>query len=279
MNKIRHKISWYVLGGIGLLLVVFITWQEFKKPPSVADWQPALAVMPTATFNGNFATVHNVRNFRYDQSGNPVQIAYYDKTYDLTKLTKVWYLTDPFKGLSVAAHTFVSFEFSDGNYLSVTIEARLVKGQQYNLFSGILHSYPIMYIAADEKDAIFVRANINKDQLYMYPVKLSKPENGRLLFVGMLQTMDDLAAHPAWYNTLWANCTSSIAYEINRVSPGRLSYFSWQLALTGYADKLALKAGLLDTNLPLAEARDKYYISTKSQQIGYVPNYSQLIRQ
>jgi hypothetical protein len=278
-NKKHHKIRWYILGGIGLLLVVFIAWQEFKKPPLTGDWQPALAVLSSADFNGNLVTVHNVRNFRYDGSeANPIP-SYYDKTYDLNKLTKVWYITDPFKGLSIAAHTFVSFEFSNGDYLSISIEARKVKRQTYNLFWGMLHTYPLMYIAADEHDTVFVRANIDRDDLYMYPVKLQDSSHAKLLLTDMLEKMNSLAVKPEWYNTITANCTSQIAYHINKLFPGRLPRIAWQTQLSGYADALALKQGILDTNLPLEQARKKYYITTRSQEVEYVPNYSVQIRQ
>lgn len=278
-NKKSRKIRLYILGGIILALAAFFLWQCLKKPPTTGDWQPALAVLSTAEFNGNLVTVKNVRNFRYNGSeANPIP-AYYDKTYDLAKLTKVWYITDPFKGLSIAAHTFVSFEFSNGDYLSISIEARKVKGQTYNLFWGMLHTYPLMYIAADEHDTVFVRANVDKDNLYMYPVKLEDASHAKLLLTDMLEKMNSLVAHPEWYNTITANCTSQIAFHINKLFPGRLPRIAWQTQLSGYADALALKQGLLDTNLPLDQARKKYYITTKSQEIGYVPNYSALIRQ
>ena len=269
----------YALSILGLLLVIFFVWQGTKKVPTTGDWWPALSKLSTADFHGDFVTVHNVRNFQYDGSEkNPIP-AWYDKTYDLSKLTRVWYITDPFKGLSIAAHTFVSFEFSDGNYLSISIEARKVKGQEYNLFWGMLNTYPLMYIAADEHDTVFVRANVDKDDLYMYPVKLQDPSHARLLLVDMLEKMNSLAVHPEWYNTITANCTSQIAWHIDKLFPGRLPRIAWQTQLSGYADELALKQGLLDTNLPLDQARKKYYITTKSQQIGYVANYSDLIRQ
>ena len=270
----------YLAYGFVVLLAIFFIWQGLKKPATTGDWQPELAVLSTAEFNGDSVTVKNVRNFQYNGSekDQDIRAAYYDKAYDLKKLTKVWYITEPFSGWKAAAHTFLSFEFSNGDFLTLTIEARKVKGQEYSLFKGLLHTYPIIYIAADERDSVFVRANIRKSDVYVYPVKLTKPENARLLLQDMLQRMNDLGAHPGWYNTLWANCTSSISYHINRISPHRLGFFSWQLWLTGYADELALKSGLLDTQPPLAQARQKFYISQRSQSIGYVPDYSAQIR-
>lgn len=251
------------------------------KVPTQGDWQKALSVLSTAEVNGDSVTIRNVRNFRYQGSEREEDLipGYYDKTYDLNKLVKVWYITEPFKNLHIAAHTFVSFEFSDGTFLSISIEARKQKGQVYNLFKGMLHTYPLMYIVADERDTILMRANIRKSDVYVYPVKIGSAENARLLFVEMIMRMNDLTIHPKWYNTLWANCTSSIAYHIDRLWPKRLGWIPWQLWATGYADELAFKAGLIDTDLSLEEARKKFNVTEKSQQIGDVEGYSRLIRE
>jgi hypothetical protein len=225
--------------------------------------------------------VRNVRNFRYSGSeeDKDTKVAYYDKTYDLTKIKKVWYITEPFGKLKAAAHTFLSFEFENGDFLSITVEARKLKGQEYSLFKGLLRTYPLMYIAADERDVVVLRANIRKSDMYVYPVKLKQQENARLVLEDILNEMNDLAVNPDWYNTFWDNCTSRIAYHINRISPGRLTGNLWQLAITGYADELALKKGLLDTDLSLEEARKKYFISKRSREIGPVDDYSRIIRQ
>ena len=277
----RQKIYFYlryILIGLGVLLAIFIIWQATKQVQTEGDWQTPLSRLSTAEFMGDLVTVKNVRNFRYNGSEEEADLvpAYYDKTYDLSKVSKVWYVSEPFKELSAAAHTFLSFEFSNGDYLSISIEARKVKGQKYSLFLGLLRTYPLMYIPADERDAILVRANVRKDDVYVYPVKTEK---GRQLLTDMLKEMNRLLIEPEWYNTVTNNCTSRIAYHVNRVTPNRISATAWQSYVTGYADAFALKHGLLDTNLSLEEARKKYRVTNRSQDIGDVPDYSRQIRQ
>ncbi|MCC7522236.1 DUF4105 domain-containing protein [Candidatus Uhrbacteria bacterium] len=269
----------YLLIGIAVLIIGGMAWQWIQPPPKTGDWQSQLAVLSTAEFNGDSVTIKNVRNFRYEgsESEQDMRPAYYDRKYDLTKLVKVWYVSEPFKELSAAAHTFLSFEFSDGNFLSITIEARKLKGQDYKLEKGLLHTYPLMYIAADERDSIFVRANIRKSDIYLYPVRTT-PEKGRQLLVDMLEEMNQLAVEPEWYNTMLDNCTSRIAYHVNRITPGRLPALPWESYVTGFADKFALEHNLLDTELPLEEARKKYYITPVSQSIEPDENYSEKIR-
>lgn len=275
-----HFFLRYVFVIIGITAAIFLIWQATKQVPTEGNWQTPLSRLSTAEFHGDLVTVKNVRNFQYKDSEEEADLVpgYYDKTYDLSKVSKVWYVSEPFKEMSVAAHTFLSFEFSNGDYLSISIEARKVKGQKYRLSLGLLRTYPLMYIAADERDALLVRANIRKDDLYVYPVRTT-PEKGRLLLTDILQEMNRLAEKPQWYNTVTDNCTSRIAWHVNRVTPNRIPNTAWEAYVTGYADAFALKHGLLDTDLPLDEARKKYRVTERSQEIGDLPDYSKRIRE
>ncbi len=268
-----------ILVGSLCLLAIILGWYLFDKPPLEGDWQEQLAVISRAEFNGDSVTVRNVRNFRYSPTEKDMHPDYYDRTYALDGIKKVWYVTEPFNENKVAAHTFVSFEFTNGDFLSISIEARKTKGQTYSTWKGMLHSYPLVYVAADERDVVLMRANLRKDKVYVYPVRLENPRNARLLFVDMLERMNELTSdRPVWYNTLFANCTSSIASHINKITPGRISRFSWQLWLTASADELALKHGLLDTDLPIGQAREIFSINAISEQVGDAPDYSLRIR-
>jgi hypothetical protein len=222
--------------------------------------------------------VKNVRNYRYSPTEADMHPGYYDRSYNLNEIKQVWYISEPFANQTYAAHTFLSFEFYNGDFLAISIEARKVIGQDYSVWKGFLRTYPLMYVAADERDVVLLRANIRKDDVYVYPVKLSS-DNARLLLTDMLQRMNTLQSKPAWYNTLTDNCTSAIVYHINRITPGRLPNLSWQLLLTGYADRYAIENGLLQTDLPYQQARNIYRITTKSQAIGDAVDYSQKIRQ
>jgi hypothetical protein len=267
-----------VLLALLVILFLFIGFYMTKKPLISGDWQEQLAISSTAEFNGDLVTVKNVRNFRYFPTENEMHSDYYDKTYNLNEIKKVWYTTEPFNENTSAAHTFVSFEFNNGDFLAISIEARKTKDQTYSIWKGMIKTYPLIYIAADERDLTLLRANIRKDKVYVYPVKLEKSDNGRLLLVDMLNKMNDLTIHPEWYNTLFSNCTSSIVKHINKLTPGRISPFSWQLWLTASADELALKHGLLDTDLSIEKAREKFFITDISEKIGDIPNYSREIR-
>jgi hypothetical protein len=275
-NKLSRKSKWLIFGGA---LISLLAWSFFDKPSLQGDWQEQLTVIPTAEFSGDFVTVKNVRNFRYFPTEAEMHPAYYDRTYDLNQIQKIWYIAEPFNEGSIAAHTFVSFEFANGDFLSISIEARKLKGQDYGIWKGLFHTFPLVYIAADERDTILSRANILKNKVYVYPVKLKRQESAKLLLVDMLKRMNELTTtKPAWYNTVFANCTSLIADHINKIDSGRVSMFSWQLLFTASADELALRRGLLDTKLPIQEARQQFYINEISEKVGDVPAYSSAIR-
>jgi hypothetical protein len=266
-----------VLTGIAVAFLVSTAWEQLKPVPTARDWQSHVAIMPTAEIEGNAVTVHNVRNFRYSDAETANVTEYYDRTYDLSRLTKIWFVAEPFSQSGNAAHTFLSFEFDDGNYLAMSVEARKTNGQEYGVFRGLLRTYPLIYVATDERDAVMVRTNVRKHEVYLYPVRTT-PDKARSVFLDMLKTMNDLTAHPRWYNTLTANCTSLLAGHVNHVTPHRLPFWSWQLLFTGHADDLALRSGLLDTDLPIDAARKKFDITAVSREIGDVENYSDLIR-
>lgn len=277
MKSVLLGILKWALITLLVAVTVLCVWQVSKKVPTEGDWKNQLKVLSTAEFNGNLVTVRKVRNFQYDANEKPIVEEYYDRTYDLDELKKVWFITEPFDSDSPFAHTLLSFEFSDGAFLAITIEARLKKGENYSIVNGTLHTFPLMYIAADERDVIYLRTTARKDAVYAYPLKANTTD-GRILLVDMLERMNDIAIHPTWYNTFYANCTSSIAHHVNKIWPGLLPKFDWQVVFTNYADKMALDRGLIDTDLTIEKAREKYYVSDISEKVGRVDNYSKLIR-
>lgn len=279
MNFFKNKIVKKILLILGGLLLLLIVWQGLKKVPLEGDWQEQLQIISSAEVKGDEVTIKNVRNFRYYPTEEDMHPGYYDKTYNLKEIKKVWFVTEPFNENQSAAHTFVSFEFTNGDFLAISIEARKTKEQTYSILKGMFHTYPLVYIAADERDVLLLRANIRKDKVYVYPVRLEKPENARLLLTDMLIRMNELVStKPTWYNTLFANCTSSIAKHVNKLTPGRISVFNWRLWLTASADELALTSGLLDTDLSIDQAREKYSVNEASERIGDAPEYSLEIR-
>ena len=113
--------------------------------------------------------------------------AYYSKTYDLNKLEGVDLFAVYWMGPAIA-HTIMSFNFGDKDYLAVSIEARKELNEGYSTIKGFFRQYELTYIVADERDVIRLRTNYRKnppEDVYLYRLKAPK-ENVRRLFLEYL---------------------------------------------------------------------------------------------
>lgn len=247
----------------------------FDRPSNLRDWSPDQALLPYAEIDGDLVHVHNIRNCRY-LTADIYTVDYYDKTFDLRKLRTVDFLIVPFRGMPSLAHTMLSFGFEDGEYLAVSVEIRREKGETYGPLKGILNQFELMYVVADEQDVVKLRTNYRGDDVYLYRARAT-PEQARMLFVDVMQRVNQLMVQPEFYNTLTNNCTTNIARHINHVSPGKVPYGP-RLLLTGHSDRLAYDLGLLETTLPFEEARRRANISPLARQYATAPDFSERIR-
>lgn len=106
---------------------IIVAWLQIK-PSHDRDWKVSVARLPSVTFEGDQAKVRNIRNFDY-KTEKDFTVRYYDKAYDLNKLVSLNYVLVYWDGNEVVAHTILSFGFSDGEYLSVSVETRLERGE------------------------------------------------------------------------------------------------------------------------------------------------------
>jgi hypothetical protein len=203
--------------------------------------------------------------------------AYYDKTYDLSKLKKVYYIVEPFSGFKGSAHSFLSFEFDSNEFLAISVEIRKEKGETFSALKGLLNQYEIMYVAADERDVVKLRANYRKDLVYVYPVKTTQ-QKAQNLFLSIAARINKLKDKPEFYNTVMNNCTTNIAAHVNSISPKRAPW-SLSYILPAYSDKYAYDLGLIDTDLPFEQARQTYLINDRSIKFANDPAYSIKIRE
>ena len=255
--------------------VVVAAYAVLVRPSNHRDWTPNEAILPAAQFQGSRVQLRNVRNTRY-LTPNGYTTAYYDKTVDLDQLTRVWFIVEPFSENSPSAHTFLSFEFEGGTFVAISVEARKERGESYNVFKGLLRRYELTYVVADERDVIGLRTNHRKDAVFLYPIR-AQPERARSLFVAMLTRANALRERPEFYNSLTANCTSTIVRHVNSLAPGRVP-FSYRWLLPGYADRYAYDLGLIDTDVSYDSLRVRFRITEAAQAAGDGPDFSLRIR-
>ena len=154
----------------------------------------------------------------------------------------------------------VSFEFSGDRFLSISVEIRRERGETYSVLGGLFRQYEIIYVAGDERDLIQLRSNHRRDDVYLYPVRASH-ERTVAFFLDMVQRMNALQARPEFYNSFTSNCTTNLVRHLEKVSETNVPY-DHRTLLPAYSDSLALSLGLIDSDVGLAETRERHRINT-----------------
>ena len=246
-------------------------------PRGDRTWIPEQSVNAEATIDRGVARVHNIRDFRYS-ARRVFREGYADRTYDLNKLQSVWYVVTPFsEGWRGPAHVLVSFGFADSQFVSISVEARREPGETYDAVKGLFKRFELIYVVGDERDLIGQRAAFGDDRVYLYPIKTS-PERMRFMFVSMLERANKLRQRPEFYNTLTNNCTSNVVEHVNRIVPNAVPS-GYKTILPGYTDEVAMSLGLIDTDLDIDKARERFQINARAKQYIDDPLFSFRIRE
>lgn len=262
---------------IVITVILFLSIDIFIQPSNDRNWNDDQKVLPTATVKENIVEIKNIRDFRYTSTTDFTK-QYYNKEFDLDKIKKVWYIVEPFSGIPGSAHTFLSFEFEDNTFISVSVEIRKEKGESFHPVKGLLNQYEVMYVWADEKDVVDLRINHRKDQVFMYPMKAG-PEKTRELFLSIIYRTNKLYSEPEFYNTLFNTCTTNIVEHVNLISPKTIPSIDTSIVFPENSDLLAYKLGLIDTDLPENDIREKFNINKKGEMYKDDPDFSVKIRE
>jgi len=263
------------LAFTALFTVLLLAWSALQ-PSNDREWEPENAVLTYADVNGERVTLHNIRNFNY-RTETDFTPAYYDRTFDLRQLDTADLFTVYWMGPAIA-HTFVSFGFTDGAYVAISIETRREKGQAYSSIAGFFRQYPLYYVVADERDVVRVRTNYRHappEHVYLYRLRGS-PTAIRRVFLEYLSQINALKQHPQWYNTFTHNCTNGM-WLMTRINPGHVPY-SWKILLSGHLPEYLYEQSRLDTGVPFAELQRRAYINPLAQAADQAADFSHRIR-
>ena len=264
-----------VLTAYLVLFALLLGWWRSIEPSNERDWQTDVAVLPHADIEGDIVTVHNIRNFDY-RSETDYTPAYYDKRFDMRKLEGADLVAVYWMGPAVA-HIFISFAFSGGDHLAISIETRKEKGEEYSTLKGFFRQYELYYVVADERDVIRLRTNYRNPPEDVYVYRLQAPlENIRRVFFEYMAKINSLKDRPEFYNTLTTNCTTNIWFH-TRVNPGHLP-FNWKILASGYVPEYAYGTGRLDTSVPFSELKRRAHINARAKAADGAADFSRLIR-
>lgn len=270
----KLRIISVVAGVIVSLVVAYLLLIVFVRPSNEREWERDQEVLATAEIDGDLVTIRNIRNFRYE-SESSYSPSWYDRTYDLRELDRAWFVVEPFGAFEGAAHTFITFGFGD-DFLGISIEVRKEKGETFSAIEGLFRRYEIMYVIGDERDLIGLRANHRMDDVYLYPIRTT-PEQLRSMFLSMIQRANALSESPEFYNTISNTCTTNLVAHVNQIAPGRIPP-NPAILFPGYSDRLAWNLGLIDTDLPFQEIRNRFRINDAARRFADDPEFSTRIR-
>ena len=253
--------------------LVWSGWWLSLTPSHDRVWATDVARLPTGSLSGEMLTVTNVRNFEWSSSSKAVE-RWETRTYDLGKLDSLDLFASYWSGEAMA-HLILSFGFSDGQRLAISIETRRERDEIWSAFAGFFKSYELIYIAADERDVIRLRSNVRGEDVRLYRIKSARDVRKRLL-IEYVREMNSLAERARFYHTVWTNCTTQIAGIVRSV--GRSIPLDWRIIASGYVPNLLYDLDLLDRSMPFPELRRAANIVPRAKAADTDPGFSDLIR-
>src|SRR3954452_14912465 len=263
---------WLALAVYVASFALFLAWWATITPTNDRNWAPDVARAATATIDGDRLVVKNVRNFTW-RSDTDFDQRWEQRTYSLSHLTNLDLIMSYWAGEAIA-HTIVSF--GDGARLAFSIETRKESDESYSSVAGFFKQYELAVIAADERDVVRVRSNIRSEDVRIYRLRMT-PANARVLLGEYVETANDLARAPRFYNTLTSNCTTLVFDMVRVIHPG--VPMDARVLLSGYLPNYAYDLGATDTSVSFERLRETAKIHDNAVQADTDPLFSARIRE
>jgi len=262
-----------------LLRFVYV-WNTRVRPlqPSLElEWAADCEHLTTATVDGNDLTFHMVRDFTWRTTRDRDEHWAEHVSVKIDELKDIWFMVDHFHPLKGLAHTYLTFEFEDGTCLSFSFETRREKGERYHPWDGLWRAYELYLLVGFERDVTGLRTNARKNKDYMFRA-ITPPGKDKMMLLGLVDKLNQLAVEPEWYHSLLTTCNTSIVRVVNQVTPGRIP-FLWRNFLPGYTPKAAYRLKLIEDwggfEATLASAR----IDERAQAWDGEGDYSVMLRE
>ena len=236
-------------------------------------WAPDVSRPVTAVIAPDRVVVHNVRDFLW-RTPTDFDPRWDIRDFPLDGLQTVDLFNSYWMGPQIA-HTLVSFGFSDGRHLAFSIEIRRSPGESFSNIAGFFKQYELAFIAADERDIVRLRSNVRGETVQVFQLVVTRTQ-AREALIHLLRRANQVAAHPAFYNTLTSNCTTELFSIARAVAPDLP--FDWRIIVSGYLPDYAYDQHLLDDHRTLPELRRLGTIDPESVAAGDAADFSSIIR-
>lgn len=243
------------LAAVGAPLAVLLIWFALIQPSNDRVWSHEMARLMTYTRGADTITIENVRNFNWT-GPNTAEEKWETRTYKLSELKSVDVLSLYWKGPRIA-HTYFSFVWANGEALSLSVEIRKESGETYSPVAGFFKAYELSILAGDERDFYGWRVHFPKEDIQLFRTRANSEQAGKLL-LALLDTANELAAKPAFYNTLSENCTTEVWMFTDAMGLGEP--WDWRLFASGYLPDFLHELKVLDSSRSIEELREAGHI-------------------
>jgi hypothetical protein len=268
------RMRWIIAGIYSAAVGAFLVWWASISPTNDRQWAPDVARSMTATIEGDWVVVNNVRNFTW-RSDVDFDQRWEQRTYSLSHLTNVDLIMSYWMGETIA-HTIISFGFDNNERLAFSIETRKESDESYSSIAGFFKQYELAIVAADERDVVRVRSNVRGEDVRIYRLRMT-PGDAQRLLREYLEEANELAAGPRFYNTLTSNCTTLVFDMVRVIHPGLP--LDARVILAGYLPNYAYAVGATDSRMPFEKLRELSRIHDKAVQADADPDFSARIRE
>ena len=255
LKRFYHGLFVYFIA----LLVVFVWWQTIEPKQNLA-WAEDVSRTLHVEQRGNIVTLHNVRNFDW-RTETDFSPRWETRQYDLSQLSTLDVITSYWMGPEIA-HVLLSFGFSNGDYLTFSIETRRENTESFSTIGGFFRKFELSLIAADERDIIYTRTNVRGEQVYLYRMDLA-PKNVRRLFELYLDEANQLQDNPRFYNSLTSNCTT-IVFNMAKIIDPSLP-IDYRIVLSGYLPEYINDQKGFKPNIPFKQLKQHAHINPYAQ--------------
>jgi hypothetical protein len=239
---------WQPFVALLAVTAVFLVWWFGQKPSNNRDWDPCVAVLPSAVRDGDAITIHNIRNFQY-LSLDDFTPHYDTRTVHLSNLRGADILFFNW-GIRWMSHPVLVFDFGTDGRICMSIEVRYRKNQQYSILRSLYRQQELIFVVADERDVILRRTKWGPSQEALLYHLHAEVEELRTAFLDYIAAINSLQDTPRWYHGLCANCTTSF-YRL----PSRRFRLDWRVIANGRLDQALYEDGHLDRSVPFQELR------------------------
>jgi hypothetical protein len=258
--------------GAGIFSVAYLS----LRPSHDKKWAADVARLPWVEHSGDIFRIHDVRDFKY-RSEKDFDARYVIREFDINELSRVDLITSHW-GSDHIAHIMISFGFSNGEFLTFSLETRKESNESYSALAGFFRNYELIAVAAQERDIITLRTDVRQpnEDVYLWQIDIA-PHKARIFLLRYIKLIERLQKKPEFYSSATTNCTTGVLNLAEGLDANLI--YSWKILLSGHSASFLYDIGSLDRSVPFSELKARSRINEKAHAAFGRDDFSRIIRQ